>query len=133
MDLRRIESFMAVAETESFAVASRRLHRSPSAVSAHVQQLEAELAVKLFDRTTRSVALTTEGRLLLARCRTVMLELEDASRELADRSALRRGHVSIGTVPSISSHRLPAALAAVKQRHPGITLEVLEGSVSRIQ
>ncbi|MDB5953524.1 LysR family transcriptional regulator [Ramlibacter sp.] len=132
MDLRRIESFMAVAELGSFSGASARLHRSPAAVSTHVQQLEAELGVRLFDRTTRRVALTAEGRLLLGRCRTVMAELDDVSRELGDRSALRRGHVSLGTVPSISGLHLPAALAAFKTRHPGITLELHEGSISRI-
>jgi DNA-binding transcriptional LysR family regulator len=132
MDLRRIESFMAVAELGSFSAASVKLHRSPAAVSTHVQQLESELGVRLFERTTRRVSLTAEGRLLLARCRTVMAELDDVSRELGDRSQLRRGHVSIGTVPSISSLRLPAALAAFKARHPGITLELHEGSVSSI-
>ncbi|WP_326540961.1 LysR family transcriptional regulator [Pseudorhodoferax sp.] len=132
MELRRIETFMAVAELGSFSAASSRLHRSQAAVSTHVQLLEAELRVRLFERTTRRVTLTPEGRLLLARCRTVMAELGDVSRELGEHSALQRGHVSIGTVPSISSHRLPAALAAFKQRHPGITLELHEGSVSRI-
>src|SRR3954467_6769951 len=103
MDLRRIESFMAVAELGSFSGASARLHRSPAAVSTHVQQLEAELRVSLFERTTRRVSVTPEGRLLLARCRTVMAELDHISRELGEHSDLRRGHVSIGTVPSISS------------------------------
>ena len=123
---------MAVAELGSFSGASARLHRSPAAVSTHVQQLEAELGVRLFDRTTRRVALTPEGRLLLGRCRTVMAELDDVSRELGDRSELRRGHVSLGTVPSISGLHLPAALAAFKARHPGITLELHEGSMTRI-
>jgi LysR family transcriptional regulator, carnitine catabolism transcriptional activator len=132
MDLRRIESFMAVAELGSFSGASSKLHRSQAAVSTHVQQLEAELGVRLFDRTTRRVSVTPEGRLLLARCRTVMAELDEVSRELGERSELRRGHVSIGTVPSISSRRLPAALAAFKGRHPGITLELHEGPVSKI-
>lgn len=132
MDLRRIESFMAVSELGSFSAASSKLHRSQAAVSTHVQQLEAELGVRLFDRTTRRVSVTAEGRLLLARCRTVMAELQDITRELGEHSALRRGHVSIGTVPSISSLRLPAALVAFKQQHPGITLELHEGSVASI-
>ncbi len=132
MDLRRIETFLAVAECGSFSAASRKLHRSPAAVSTHVQLLEAELGVRLFERTTRRVTLTTEGRLMLARCRTVVSELDNLSKELGERSDLRRGHVSIGTVPSISSHRLPAALAAFKDRYPGITLELHEGSVSKI-
>jgi LysR family transcriptional regulator, carnitine catabolism transcriptional activator len=133
MEIRRIESFMAVAELGSFSAASARLHRSQSAVSTHVQQLEEELGVRLFDRTTRRVTPTVEGRLLLGRCRTAMLELRSAAKELGEHSGLRRGHVSIGTVPSVSSHRLPAVLAAFKHRYPGVTIELHEGSVSRIQ
>lgn len=124
---------MAVAELGSFSAASARLHRSQSAVSTHVQQLEGELGVRLFERTTRRVTPTTEGRLLLGRCRNAMAELRSAAKELEEHSELRRGHVSIGTVPSISSHRLPAVLAAFKQRYPGVTIELHEGSVSRIQ
>ena len=132
MNFRRLESFMAVAELGSFSAASSKLHRSQAAVSTHVQQLEEELAVRLLERSTRRVALTAEGRVLLARCRTVMAELKDAARELGEHASLRRGHISIGTVPSISSLRMPAALAGFKQRHPGITLELHEGSASAI-
>jgi DNA-binding transcriptional LysR family regulator len=132
MELRHIETFMAIAELGSFSAAGSRLHRSPAAVSTHVRQLEAELGVRLLERTTRRVALTDEGRMLQARCRVVMAELGDVSRELMERSALRSGHVSIGTVPSVSNHRLPQALAAFKAQHAGITLELHEGSVSRI-
>lgn len=132
MDLRQLETFMVIAELGSFSAAAARLHRSQAAVSTHVQKLEAGLGVRLLERTTRRVALTPEGRILLARCRVVMTELDDVSREMVERSQLKSGHVSIGTVPSVSSHRLPHALAAFKALHPGITLELHEGSVSRI-
>jgi len=132
MNLRRIESFIAVAELCSFSAASAKLHRSPAAVSTHVQQLEAELRVPLFDRTTRRVALTTEGQLLYARCQTVVRELMDISRELEDRSELRGGHVSIGTVPSISSLKLPVVLGEFKNKYPNITLELHEGPINQI-
>ncbi|HEY4342442.1 MAG TPA: LysR family transcriptional regulator [Steroidobacteraceae bacterium] len=132
MDLRRIETFLAVAELESFSGASKRLSRSPTAVSTHVQLLEQELGTRLFDRTTRRVTLTPEGRLLMARCRAVISELDGLKKELHERSDLRRGHVSFGAVPSISSLRLPAALAAFKADYPGITLELHEGSASQI-
>lgn len=132
MNIRRLESFMAVAEAGSFSAASRRLHRSQSAVSSHVQQLEQELSVPLLERTTRHVALTPQGRRLLARCRTALAELRGAAAELHEEAGLKRGHVSIGTVPSVSAHRLPAVLASFKQRYPGVTIELHEGSVTRI-
>lgn len=123
---------MAVAEAGSFSAASRQLHRSQSAVSSHVQHLELELSVPLLERTTRRVTLTPQGRLLLARCRTALAELRGAAAELHEEADLKRGHVSIGTVPSISAHRLPSVLAELKQRHPGVTLELHEASATRI-
>jgi len=132
LKIRFLESFMAVADAGSFSAASRALHRSQSAVSSHVQQLEQELAVPLLERTTRHVALTPQGRLLLARCRTALAELRGAAAELHEEAGLKRGHVSIGTVPSVSAQRLPAVLAALKQRHPGVTVELHEASATRI-
>jgi DNA-binding transcriptional LysR family regulator len=132
MNIRFLESFMAVAEAGSFSAASRQLHRSQSAVSSHVQQLEQELRVPLLERTTRSVTVTPQGRLLLARCRTALAELRSAATELHEEAGLKRGHVSIGVVPSVSAQRLPKVLAAFKQRHPGVTLELHEGSATRI-
>lgn len=132
MKIRLLESFMAVAEEGSFSAASRQLHRSQSAVSSHVQQLEQELAVPLLERTTRHVALTPQGRLLLARCRTALAELRGAAAELHEEAGLKRGHVSIGTVPSVSAHRLPSVLAVLKNGHPGVTIELHEASATRI-
>jgi len=132
MNLRRIESFIAVAELRSFSAAGAKLHRSPAAVSTHVQQLETELGVPLFDRTTRHVSMTADGQLFYTRCQTVMRELMEISRELGERSELRGGHVSIGTVPSISSLKLPRVLGSFKNRYPNITMELHEGPISQI-
>ena len=132
MNIRTLESFMAVAEAGSFSAASRRLHRSQSAVSSHVQQLEEELGVPLLERTTRHVTVTRQGRLLLARCRTALAELRGAAAELHEEAGLKRGHVSIGTVPSVSAHRLPSVVGAFKQKHPGVTLELHEASAGRV-
>ena len=132
MNLRRIESFIAVAELRSFSAAGAKLHRSPAAISTHVQQLEAELGVPLFDRTTRHVGMTADGQLFYSRCQTVMRELMEVSRELGERSELRGGRVSIGTVPSISSLKLPSVLGNFKSKYPNVTVELHEGPINQI-
>lgn len=132
MDIRRIESFLSVAELGGFRSAAEALNRSQSAVSTHVRELEEELGVPLLNRTTRRVSVTPEGRLLMQRCRSVLADLRAVKRELTEHSELRRGHVSIGTVPSISAHRLPAAFASFKAQHPGVTLELHEGAANRM-
>lgn len=126
MNLRQIETFLCVAETASFRRAAEQLHRSQSAVSVHVQQLEEELGVPLLERTTRRVSLTPEGRTLLIRCKSVMADLKSVAHELKEESDLRRGRVSIGTSPSISTHRLPPIVAAYQANYPGVVLELHE-------
>src|SRR3954452_23983410 len=127
MNLQRLETFLAVAEAGSFRQAAEALHRSQSAVSKHIQQLEAELGVPLLERTTRRVTVTAEGRTLLHRSATLLEDLRTLSTELRDHADIRRGRVSIGAVPSVSSHRLPGAIAAYKRRYPGVTIELHEG------
>ena len=132
MNIRQIETFMAVAELGSFRRAAEVLHRSPSAVSVHVQQLEAELGLPLLERTTRRVGLTPAGRTLLSRCKSVMTELRGVAEELKEESTLRRGRVAIGCAPSISMHRLPPIIAEYQERYPGVTLQLHECFATRM-
>jgi LysR family transcriptional regulator, carnitine catabolism transcriptional activator len=126
MNIRQIETFLCVAEAGSFRRAAEMLHRSQSAVSVHVRQLEDEFGVPLFERTTRRVSLTQEGRTLLVRCKSVMADLREVAQEFKEESSLRRGRVSIGSAPSISAHRLPPIIAAYQALYPGITIELHE-------
>lgn len=132
MNIRQIETFLCVADCGSFRRAAEQLHRSQSAASVHVQQLEEELGVPLFDRTTRRVTLTAEGRTLLNRCTSVVADLKAVAQELREQSGMRRGRVSIGTSPSISTHRLPRIIAAYQASYPGITLELHEAFAKRM-
>jgi DNA-binding transcriptional LysR family regulator len=130
MNLRAVETFICVAECSSFRRAAELLHRSQSAVSVHVRQLEEELGVPLFDRTTRRVALTAEGRTLLARTKAVVGELRAAADELRETSGMRGGVVDIGVTPSLAARVLPHALAEFARRYPQVTVRVHE-TVSR--
>lgn len=126
MNLRRLQSFLAVADCRSFRQAADRLNRSQSAVSTHVQQLEQELGVPLLTRTTRSVSLTAEGRTLMVRSTNVLVELDAVAQELRDEAQLRRGRVCIGCSPSIAMNRLPPILSLYQSKYPGIRLELHE-------
>ncbi len=66
INLRLLQTFMVVAETSSFREAGDRMHRSPSAISIQIKQLEAQLGLRLLYRTTRSVKLTADGGELFA-------------------------------------------------------------------
>jgi DNA-binding transcriptional LysR family regulator len=74
VDLHHLRAFAAIAESRSFSRAARQLHISQPPLSRHIRQLEDELGVKLFDRSTSGVELTREGRVLLEKARSVLAE-----------------------------------------------------------
>ena len=78
METRRLEYFVAVAEELSFTRAAARVFAVQSSVSAGVRALEVELGARLFERTKRSVALTSQGEALLPRARAVLDAVDEA-------------------------------------------------------
>jgi DNA-binding transcriptional LysR family regulator len=124
MELRQLATFEAVARHGGFTRAAEHLHLAQSAVSAQVRALEAELGVALFARTTRRVALTQAGELLLARARRIRAELDGARTDLAELTEVLRGRVTVGATAVLGPFDLPRALAAFHDRYPGVELSL---------
>jgi LysR family carnitine catabolism transcriptional activator len=126
LNIRRIETFLAVTACGSFRRAAEQLNRSQSAVSAHIGQLEQELGVPLLNRTTRRVSLTAAGKTFSARCKDVLADLENVANELQEEAQIKRGRVSLGSAPSVSTNFLPRIIAAYQARYPGVALRLHE-------
>jgi len=120
--LNGIEFFTQAAETRSFSEAGRILGVSSSAVGKSVSRLEERLGVRLFHRSTRSITLTAEGALFLARCRRILGEIEAAELELSETQQTPRGKLRI-SVPLVGMLVMPA-LTAFMHRYPAIALDV---------
>ena len=130
--LRQLRAFVAVAQEQSITRAAQRLHLTASALSMLVSSLEAELAVRLFERTTRRVVLTEEGQALLPSVQTVFKDLDqafDGLRQLSDR---RSGRFAVATSPLLAATLLPALLASFRTRFPGIDVDLLDLPVDGI-
>lgn len=126
VNMKLLQTFLAVAERGSFRLAAGEVHRSHSAVSAQIQQLEEQLGVRLFERTTRSVALTDEGRLLRDSAWRALYELDLGLRQIQERSDLKRGQLSLASSPNLASIYLPRVLAEFTKAHPQIAVNVHE-------
>ncbi|PZG17231.1 LysR family transcriptional regulator [Nonomuraea aridisoli] len=127
MELRQLSYFVAVAEELHFGKAAARLGVAQPAVSQQVARLERELGVGLLTRTSRRVALTSEGVRLLAEARAA-LAAADRVRDLAAELAQgRTGMLRIGTSPGLGD-RLPRGLAALRARAPGVDLILVDGT-----
>ncbi|WP_081060562.1 LysR family transcriptional regulator [Burkholderia territorii] len=119
--LSELTAFISIAEQKSFRAAARTLGVSPSALSHAIRNLEARLDVRLFNRTTRSVALTDAGEQFLRRVRPAIADLEDAVNEAASARNRPTGSVRISaselaTKPLVR-HVLPEFLATYPDIH----------------
>lgn len=123
---RQLRAFVTLAEQRNFTRAAAASHLSQPAFSALIRQLEAVVGVRLFDRTTRQVDLTAEGRDFLASTRRVLGEFDAALHDLGERTAHRRGRASIALLPSLAADWLPPVLAGFRARHRGIDLAVAD-------
>jgi DNA-binding transcriptional LysR family regulator len=130
VNLKLLQVFVLVAEHASFRAAASDANRSQSSISTQIKQLEGQLGVALFHRTTRSVRLTGEGEQLLDSVRRALVEVETGLRKIAESVDLRRGQVSFACSPTIASTRLPLVLAAFSHDYPDVRLFVRELTAS---
>ena len=126
VNLKLLQTFLLVGEHNSFRMAAEKSFRSQSAVSAQIRQLEDQLGVSLFHRTTRSVRLTEAGQVLARHAVGVLSALAAAEEEVAAIAGLRAGRVRLMAFPSSSATMVPRALALVKERFPEIKVTFTE-------
>jgi DNA-binding transcriptional LysR family regulator len=125
VEIKHLRSFAAVAEALSFIKAARKLHISQPALSAQIQALEAEIRVKLFERSRRSVRLTLPGETFLSDAAAILQMVKDAELRAQRAAAGETGHVRIGFVASAALQIVPSIVLAFRRRHPLVTLELM--------
>ncbi|MGH2871354.1 MAG: LysR family transcriptional regulator [Solirubrobacteraceae bacterium] len=128
MELRQLRYLVALAEELSFTRAAANEHVAQPALSQQIRRLEEETGLALVERTTRHVALTEAGELLVGRARHVLAELEAARTELQALRGMDTGHVTIGAMHTMGPVDLALVLAEFRNRHPGVGLTVREQS-----
>jgi len=132
LSLKQLRAFVCVAETHSFTEAAAVLNLSQSAVSLLVRELEAELGLKLFDRTTRSVQLTEAGEELRPTATRVIQDLGSAVSEFRGLAARSRGRVRFACSPVLASLWLPRVIGAFSERHPNVTVVLRDSAGGEI-
>lgn len=122
--LSGITAFVRAAETESFAQAARSLGITASGVGKSVARLEAELGVRLMNRTTRRITLTDDGAVFFERCKKILDELADAQSLMSNRRTEPRGRLRVSAPLVIGRRFLVPRLPSFLQRHPELQLEI---------
>ena len=133
VDFDGVQAFVAVAELGGFSRAARELHLTQTALTRRVQKLEAYLGLKLLDRTTRRVALSTVGREFLPQARALVQDMTSAVERLKDMSRSGSGQLALACIPSMSSHVLPGLIRQYAQAHPDNRIRLHDGSSTEVR
>ena len=127
MELKQLEHFVAVAEEGQFTRAASRCHITRSALSTSIRSLERELDSPLFVRTTRRVALTGAGRVLLGKARRTLAAATSARDSVQAVHGLLRGSLAVGGIAT-SAIDQAALLASFRDLHPAVDIRYVRGT-----
>jgi LysR family hydrogen peroxide-inducible transcriptional activator len=131
MELSQLRYAIAVAETGNFTRAAERSHISQPSLSQQILNLEREVGHKLFHRLARKAVLTEAGTVFLERAKRILVEVENASKELSDHPALGR-RITVGAIQTFAPYALPALIATCRKRHPNLEIYVREDFRSQL-
>ena len=123
--LHEIEVFIAVADAGSFAKAGARLRLSPPAVTRAISALEDRLGARVFNRTTRSLAITDVGQRFLESARRVLTELENAEKEAVGETGVPQGHLTVTASVTFGRSALAPVVCSFLAQHPRVSISVL--------
>ena len=125
MDLLSLRDFVTVVEAGSFAAAARATRTPKSTVSKRVQELEADLALRLLERTTRKLRLTPDGARLFERARRLVADAQDLERSMRDRDDTPRGRLRVASPVLFGQAFMGRIATDFAKAWPEITLEIV--------
>ncbi len=124
MELRHLRYFAVMADTCHFGQAAEQLHIAQSALSYAIRQLEAQLDVILFNRTTRQVSLTAAGEFLRAEAARILAGIDEAEQGVRRVAAGRSGLLRLGLTGTAAFSHLPRIARILRRELPGVALEI---------
>ncbi len=130
--LRQIQGFLAVAEAGAFTKAASRLKLAQPALSQLVRELERDLNIRLFDRTTRRVELTEGGREFQRAALKLMQDLDLAVAGARNLAARRQGRIIVAAPPFLAATILPRAIVRLQSDYPGLQVIILDTNTAAI-
>jgi DNA-binding transcriptional LysR family regulator len=131
--LLQLNAFLAEADTGGFTAASRRLGLSQPSVSRAVATLEKELGLRLLVRSRDGLSLTEAGSLALTHAREAVRHLNLMHTEIAALAGEVTGTLSLASLPSVTGTLVAPQLQTFTERHPAVTIRLLEGSEQEVR
>lgn len=132
MDIKKLQLFMDVSETENFTKSGDRMGYTQSGVSHMLKSLETEIGFPLFIRSKQGVKLTPNAQTILPLVRSLLAKYENLEQNISEINGLDVGQLTIATFSSVSIHYLPRILHRFQKTYPGINIKLLEGGTDDI-
>lgn len=132
MELRTVNTFLRVAELQSFSKAAAELEYSQSAVTVQVKQLEEELGVQLFERIGKRVTMTDKGQRFIPYAKKLIRSAQEAKNSIRSEEEIC-GVLRIGTIDSLSTNVFPAIMEEYHRRYPMVSLVMRTGDTFGLQ
>jgi len=132
MDLHQLRCFVAAAEELHFGRAAQRLAMLPSALGRHIRLLEEDLGTRLMVRTTRNVALTEDGALLLEEARVLLAQADDLSSRFRAQGRSKAATLKVGAIDSAAAGLVPLLLHDFRQHRPDVVVQLFEDKTNRL-
>ncbi|AIY04661.1 transcriptional regulator, LysR family [Planococcus sp. PAMC 21323] len=133
MDIRQLTYFVAVAKHKSFTKASLALHVTQPTLSKMVRNLEDEMEVVLFDRSSRQIGLTDAGAVVYEQAQKIIHSIDDLSTSLYDVMNLNKGKIKIGLPPVISTLFFPTIIAEFQRAYPEVSIILAEDGAKTVE
>ena len=133
LSTRQMRAFLHVARIGNFTRAAEQAHITQAGLSILIREMEKQLGCRLFDRTTRVVSLTPEGRRLLPVVERLMTDLDDVAAELGAAGDAARHTLRIAATPLVSSHLLPQVFSTFRAAHPQVSLRLFDADLRDVE
>lgn len=132
LSLYKLKIFSTVVKKGSFSGAAKRLYLTQSAVSQHINALEVQLGVRLFERAQRGVSLTVQGETFLQYAHQILWLSEAAESAITDINHISDGILHLGATPSASIYLLPDWMHTFHQIYPSINVSLETDITSKL-
>ncbi|MCD7715252.1 MAG: LysR family transcriptional regulator [Lachnospiraceae bacterium] len=127
MNIEYFREFTVLADCSNYLEAADRLFIGQSTLSKHIISMEKELGVPLFERTSRKVALSKYGKLLLPYANTIVQTQYSYHAALQNELESERGRVTVGTIAATAKYGITGLIADFKRRYPNSSIQMFEG------
>lgn len=127
MDIHQMQYVLAVAEYRNFTLAAENCYISQSSLSQQISNLEKELGIRLFNRTTRTIQITEAGETFVEMAADILRNIDLLGQTMSTYSGFLRGTINIGSIASLEKIHFSELVADFYSDYPNLTLNIYQG------